>query len=182
LERSYDKSFSKNDSSLRRIDEGEINMWAWLRSVKDKFNRRFNWSRMQPSEMAAEQYFVEQDWKFERFGWDRTKIRTRSLPLMYRFMPDYVVDKGKGIYALYECKGMSSRGAVLRLKVDMYDVLEEHYTADLELRILAYALPSEVLYDVPFSAFERDLGRVEEAHDGAVFLVFPLSLFEEYKT
>ena len=156
-------------------------MWAWLRSVKNGFSRRFSWNKMQPSEMAAEQYFVERAWKFERFGWDRTKIRTRGVPVKYRFMPDYVVDKGKSNYALYECKGMSSRGAVLRLKVNMYDVLEEHYTADLELRILAYALPSEELYDAPFSVFKRDLGKIETAHDGAVFLVFPLSLFESYE-
>ena len=155
-------------------------MWSWLKSVKNNFTRRFSWIRMQPSEMAAEQYFVERAWKFERFGWDRTKIRTRGLPLKYRFMPDYVVDKGKGNYALIECKGMSSRGAVLRLKVMMYDVLEEHYTADLELHILAYALPSEDLYDAPFTVFKRDLAKIEEAHDGAVFLVFPLSVFEEH--
>ena len=155
-------------------------MWSWLKSVKDAFGRRFNWSQMQPSEAAAEQYFTEQVWKFERFGWDRTKIRTRGLPLKYRFMPDYVVDKGKGNYALYECKGMSSKGGLLRLKVSMFEVLEEHYTADLELRILAYALPSEALYDVPFSVFKKELAQVEEAHDGAVFFVFPIALFEEF--
>jgi len=155
-------------------------MWAWLKSVKDGFRRRFNWSQMQPSEAASERYFIERGWKFERFGWDRTKIRTRGLPKKYRFIPDYLVDKGKGSYALYECKGMSSRGKVLRLKVDMFEVLTEHYTADLELRILAYALPSEELYDAPFSVFKRALARVEEAHDGAVFLVFLLKVFEEY--
>lgn len=155
-------------------------MWAWLKSVKDKFSRRFNWSQMQPSEVAAENYFIEQGWKFERFGWDRTKIRTRGLPVKYRFIPDYLVDKGKGSYALYECKGMSSRGAVLRLKVDMYEVLTEHYTADLELRIFVYALPSEEAFDAPFSIFRRELACIEEAHDGAVFLVFLLSAFEEW--
>ncbi len=70
-------------------------MWTWLKSVKDGFKRRFSWSKMQPSEMAAEQYFVERAWKFERFGWDRTKIRTRGLPLKYRFMPDYVVTRAR---------------------------------------------------------------------------------------
>lgn len=153
---------------------------TWLKSIKDGFRKRFKWTHRQPAEQAAERYFIERDWRFERFGWDRAKIRTRELPLKYRFMPDYMVDKGQGKYALYECKGMSSRKGVLNLKRGVHDALTKHYSGELELRLFIYALPSESRYDVPFGIFGEPL-RVWSSHDGKEFMVYPLEVFEKYE-
>jgi len=155
-------------------------MWAWLKSVKNGFRKRFNWQGKQPAEVAAEAYFREMGWRFERFGWERARISTRGLPDKLRFMPDYVVDKG-GNHAFYEAKGMSSRYAVLRIKTIMFETLTKHYMDDLELRIFVYALPSEECYDVPFIELQSSAATIEEAHDGAVFMVFPLEEFEKYE-
>lgn len=158
---------------------GDRKMWSWLKSVKNGFRRRFKWYEKQPAEIAAEGYFKEMGWSFERYGWERARIGTRGLPNKLRFMPDYVVNR-RTHYAFYEAKGMSSRGGVMRIKVVVHETLAKHYVDDLELRLFIYALPSEDFYDVPFSVLCSSSATVEEAHDGAVFFVFPLSVFEEY--
>jgi len=154
-------------------------MWAWLKSVKDGFKKRFRWKGKQPAEVAAEVYFKRMGWRFARFGWDRVRIKTRNLPDKYRFMPDYVVDKG-GFHTFYEVKGMSSRQGVLRIKTVVYETLVRYYAGDMEVRVFAYALPSEDYFDIPLSVLSPSEAKVEEAHDGAVFMVFPWSIFGPY--
>jgi len=150
-----------------------------LKSVKDAFSKRFSWTTRQPAELAAEAYFEQMNWKFERWGFDRSRLPTRKLPDKIRQRPDYLVYNGNS-FVYFEAKGFSSRQAVLRIKTVVYETLQKDYACDLEVRIFAYALPSEECFDIPLSILKAEMARVEEAHDGAVFLVFPLEVFEGY--
>ena len=154
-------------------------MWAWLKSVKNGFGKRFRWGQKQPAEIAAEDYFKRMGWKFARFGWDRARIKTSNLPNKYRYIPDYVVDKG-GSHAFYEVKGMSSRQGVLRVKAVVYETLVRHFACDMEVRLFVYALPSEEIYDVPLSALQSGRAALETAHDGAVFMVFAQNQLSDF--
>lgn len=71
------------------------------------------------AELRFEAYCKEQQWPFERFGWNRPSTGTYHMTRMLRFMPDFYANA-----KLWEVMGMGRDGILKSMKLEKWEAMK----------------------------------------------------------